>query len=293
MEWVMLVLLVPAIVIPVVLLFGFAGCGAYLGSGPTPPVITSATPVDPATVRLDWTFASGVSASFQVRREKGSAGPADIVPSDTSPFIDSGLDAATEYTYQVRAVQLVDGAPSDWSAAATIQTWARAFTAGLEQAGADRSATGACVVQRVGAGNLSQRGNLVGVTVRAASNGNLLLSRVTISRPALVGNEFDSAAKPVDVAAAVQLTAGQSVPLPPVPFDVSANEDLLVAFDVATPGAGRFVAGVPHTTYLKEPPPGGQITEAGTQNRAGFVTRPDELWFIDAIDVATKWPPLS
>jgi hypothetical protein len=291
MEWVALVLLVPAILIPVVLLFGFAGCGAFLSTGAAIPAITSATPLDPQTVDVRWTDTNTVPVSFEVERRKGSEAPGEPIAVAASPLLDGALEAATEYTYRVRAIRLSDGDVSPWSGEATIQTWSRAFSAGLEQNGSNASVTGDCIVQRLVPGTVGSHINLISITVRAATNGDLALSRVTISRPALAGNEFDSDAAPKDVIPSpFTVSAGLAAALPPVEFAVPIAEALLVAFDVGDPGNGRFASGVPHTMYIKEAPPGSQITEAGAQNRAGFQTRPNELWFIDAIDVATKWP---
>ena len=273
MEWVVLLLLVPAILIPVVLLFGFAGCGAFLEVGAATPVIASATPLDPQTVEVRWTDPNTVPVSFEVERRKGSDPPGEPIALTASPLLDGALEAGTEYTYRVRAIRLSDGDLSPWSSEATIQTWSRAFSGGLAQNGAHI--------------------NLIGITV-AAANGDLVLSRVTISRPALSGNDFDSAAPPKDVITSpVTVTGGIVAALAPVEFVVPIAEALLIAFDIGNPGNGRFVGGVPHTMYIKEAPPGSQIAEAGAQNRAGFQTRPNELWLIDAIDVATKWPPVS
>jgi hypothetical protein len=234
-----------------------------------------------------------LAASFEVRRRKGSDLPNAPITIDASPFVDMGLEAGTAYTYQVRSRLIANGDISAWSTEAVIETWARAFTANLGQMGTDRSVSGACVVQRVAASALSRRGNLVGITVRGASNAALALSRVTISLPSTVGNEFDSAAAPQDVVATpVVVTAGLSLPLPPVAFDADGNAPLLIAFDISNPGNAR-VASLPHAAYIKQAPPGTQITEAGTQNRAGFTTLPNEWWLIDAVDVATRWPPLT
>ena len=293
MEWLVLLLFVPAVVVPIVLLFGFAGCGAYLESGPEVPLIVSATPLDENTVEITWTYQSMAAASFELRRRKGSDAPSDPIAIDAPPFVDPGLEAATAYTYQLRARLLSNGDVSAWSSEAAIETWARAFTGNLEQTGTDRSVGGACVVQRLSGGTLSRRGNLVGLTLRAASDAQLVVSRVTISFPALLGDEFDSSAAPRDIVLTpVTVTAGWALRLPPIAFDVGVNETLLIAFDVS-PGNARVADGVPHTAYLKQGPVGTQITEAGAQNRAGFTTRPNELWFIDAVDVATKWPPLT
>ena len=294
MEWVVLLLLVPAILIPVVLLFGFAGCGAFLEVGAATPVIASATPLDPQTVEVRWTDPNTVPVSFEVERRKGSDAPGEPIALTASPLLDGALEAGTEYTYRVRAIRLSDGDLSPWSSEATIQTWSRVFSGGLPQNGSNASVTGDCIVQRLVPGTVGAHINLIGITVRAATDGDLVLSRVTISRPALSGNDFDSDAPPKDVITSpITVTAGLVAALAPVEFVVPIAEALLIAFDVGNPGNGRFVGGVPHTMYIKEAPPGSQIAEAGAQNRAGFQTRPNELWFIDAIDVATKWPPVS
>jgi hypothetical protein len=90
----------------------------------------------------------------------------------------------------------------------------------------------------------------------------------------------------------LSIDAGLSLPLQPTEFPVDVDEALLIAFDVDSPGNARSLGGVPHTAYVKVPPAGGKVTEAGTQNRAGFSQRNNELWFVDAIDIATKWPPI-
>ena len=122
MEWVVLLLLVPAILIPVVLLFGFAGCGAFLDVGAAAPSIASATPLDPQTVELKWTDPNGIPVSFEVERRKGSDAPGEPIALASSPLLDGSLEAGTEYTYRVRAIRLSDGDLSPWSSAATIQT---------------------------------------------------------------------------------------------------------------------------------------------------------------------------
>jgi hypothetical protein len=209
-------------------------------------------------------------------------------------FVDNPLQGGTKYSYRVRTIITSDGAISGWSDPAPVETWARVFTSSLEQGGVNQSVAGNCIVQRVSPSSLTHAGNLVAVTLRGATDGELVVSRVTISSAALAGEDFDSAANPVDITTSpLFVTAGLTLPLQPAPFNVNVNEALLIAFDVDNPGNGRVIRGVPHTAYIKAPPPGGKITEAGTQNRAGFAEQPDELWFIHAIDVATKWPPVS
>lgn len=92
----MLLLLVPAILIPVVLLFGFAGCGAFLEVGAATPVIASATPLDPQTVEVRWTDPNTVPVSFEVERRKGSDAPGEPIALTASPLLDGALEAGTD-----------------------------------------------------------------------------------------------------------------------------------------------------------------------------------------------------
>ena len=59
-EWLLLLLLVPAIVVPVVLLFGFAGCG-FEGYVPlSAPIIESAIGTSVSSIRLTWMIKPGI-----------------------------------------------------------------------------------------------------------------------------------------------------------------------------------------------------------------------------------------
>jgi hypothetical protein len=297
MEWVVLLLLVPAIVAPIVLLFGYSGCSFTVGVPPEWPTVVSAIPLDAHSVELKWNAVTG-AASYEIERTKGgepASAPITVTPAPEDPqrHVDSLLIGGTTYTYRVRAMLGGDGATTWWSNPAVVETWSRAFTSPIAQSGTNASVPGACVVQRLSPGTLSRGGNMIGVSLRGATDGDATLSRVTLSSPALSGDDFDSAASPLDLTnTPVYLDGGLSLPLQPAVFPVDVDEPLLIAVDVGDPGNGRFVPGVPHTAYVKEPPPGGTITEAGTQNRAGFVERANELWFVDAVDVATKWPPI-
>ena len=300
MDWLLLVLLLPAIVVPVVLLFAFAGC-TYTRLWAEAFRRSSATPLDASTVEILWTDGNGVPAASKVERIKGMDQPSAPIPVTSSPlpgqphrFVDTLLQGGTHYSYRVRAIITSDGGISGWSAPAPVETWSRVFTSSLEQGGVNESVAGHCIVQRVSPSSLAHGGNLIAVTLRGATDAELAVSRVTISNAALVGDDYDSAANPVDITTSlVTVSQGSTLPLQPATFNVNVNEALLIAFDVDTLGNGRVVRGVAHTAYIKAPPPGANISEAGTQNRAGFAEQPNELWFINAIDVATKWPPVS
>ena len=299
MGWLVLVLLVPAIVVPIVLLFGFAGCSYDPQRVASAPTIVSAIPLDASSVELQWTDSNGVPATYQIERTTGTDPPsAPFAVVSTSPpdqphrFVDSPPTGGPKFSYRVRTIITSDGETTAFSDRASVETWRRVFTSPLQQGGVNESVAGHCIVQRVSPGSLAHPGNLILLSIRGASDAELTLSRVTISNAAPSGDDFDSAAPPVDLTTSpVTVAAGSSLLLQPVALNVDVDEPLLVAFDVDTAGNARVARGVAHTAYLKAPPPGGTIIEAGTQNRAEFAEQPNELWIVDALDIATKWPP--
>jgi hypothetical protein len=102
-EWLILLLLVPAIVVPVAMLVGFAGCAAIAGiedwrpqptnggDGPPMPVIESAEGKSVSVITLKWKFA-GSAAKFLIKRSGQILSTQPV----SSPFDDdSGLEADT------------------------------------------------------------------------------------------------------------------------------------------------------------------------------------------------------
>ena len=304
MEWLVSLLVVPAIVAAIVLLFGFTGC-SFDRLGIEPPTILSATPLVPdlsaipplpLRVAVKFMHESLSAATFQAERTKGGEASSDTFPVEVSggpvnfQFVDESVEPATEYSYRLIAVRTDTGAKS-FSEPATVETFGRVFTAGLAL---NALVPGACIVQRLALGTFTRPSNLISITVRAASNGALALSKVTISSPAPSGDAFDSAGTPIEFTPlpAMPVPAGQAAALPSVEFNVNADAAPLIAFDVGDPGNAALTGGVPHTAFIKQPAAGGQITEAGTADRSGFTEQPNILWLIDAVDVATKWPPI-
>ena len=129
-EWLLLVLLVPAIVVPVVLLFGFAGCDRVFGlehvdpvdPPPPGPIIVSAKGKSLSAITLMW-MADPAAEQYRVRtnqgRPDGTGGPAGDtfgVATSLSEYPDNaGLDPRTTYEYIARAV-FADGDTSQPSA---------------------------------------------------------------------------------------------------------------------------------------------------------------------------------
>ena len=90
MEWLALLLLIPLIVIPLVVLFGFAGCSFEPGVAPNlpqAPVLVSAVPGDETSITLEWTNPEMApvafqidSAKVQVQKKQGDAHQKSIAP---------------------------------------------------------------------------------------------------------------------------------------------------------------------------------------------------------------------
>ena len=106
-EWLILLLLVPAIVVPVVMLVGFAGCSFPHGVGVGPgPVMVSADATSDTAITLTWKY-DEPAAGFLIERKQLSNGATggELLGSSTT-YIDTNLRAATTYEYTVRAIHL-------------------------------------------------------------------------------------------------------------------------------------------------------------------------------------------
>jgi hypothetical protein len=246
-EWLIPLLLVPVIVIPLVLLLGFAGCGLETTGTPwssVKPIITSAVGTSSGTIALTWTFAAEAD-HFQLERRFEHEEPVDpLVDPVFSPHEDAGpqdgLVPAGTYRYRVRA--FFQGTSSAWSDLATATTFAMAFDQSIpEDGGGFNHNLGYCLVQLIKAARLNNipatGGKPVRITLRAA-NGNLggvSIVRMTISQPVPPGqgNPYDSLAAPTSVpfdgppplvvpAGSAHLT---------VDYTLLEDEDLLIAFD--------------------------------------------------------------
>ena len=129
MDWLILLLLVPAIIVPIVLLCGFAGCaplaqacegdgdcpagtrcvdgacveGVLAGRRPSAPVDLGANAVSDSEIDLSWTNNELAVINFQVQRAEEDEDFAPISEPTGQTFQDTGLEEGTTYLYQVRA----------------------------------------------------------------------------------------------------------------------------------------------------------------------------------------------
>ncbi len=318
MDWLILILGVPAILIPLVLLFGFAGCGDPTGTCtedgdcpgglicvdgscvdpgqanppvfPFPPQNLVARALDDHSVALTWINNDSADTRFRIERMEDDGERfgtiLDDVPS-TSVTDTSGLEGVT-YLYRVRA--LLDGEPSVPSNIASATTFTVAFTGTLTDDAPDHE--GFCGVQRLSRKLLTAGGTQVRIVLRGSTKGSLTLDRVTISQAAATGDPFDSAADLTDVASNVIIPPNTAVTVPPngpVNYTLDPTIDLLVAFDISnTAGEGNArvaVGTLPGGDAFSKP----RTAEAGRRDRGGTDGypnhAPDSLALIEKIMV--------
>ena len=126
MEWFVLIFLVPLIVVPIVLLCGFAGCGidtCATGGGPTPSLAApsalhaKATGVD--TIELAWQNNTGSPTNFAIERGLSEGSELhEIAQIGANTFTDNkqlGLVEGNTYFYQVRVKYWRSSLRQGWS----------------------------------------------------------------------------------------------------------------------------------------------------------------------------------
>lgn len=162
MDWLILILGVPAVLVPLVLLFGFAGCQVagtctddqdcvigdicvdgqcVFGGDPGEPIFALSPPenlvaisLNDHSVFLTWSDNDPAAAGFQIERAEDGDQPQPITPPGTiSPAgtTDDGLQEGVTYVYQVRAQGdgLPDSDPSDISSATVLPATPAGFSA--------------------------------------------------------------------------------------------------------------------------------------------------------------------
>ncbi len=292
-EWVALLVLVPAIVIPVVLLFGFAGCFSKPHFEPDPTII-SATGSSLSSVLLDWNGFGAVDRfKIEVHAHPNNAPVPPVHEVMASPFDVPNL-APGLYRFRVRTV-FTDGDESSWSSPVDGAPLTTGFdTAGDPGPPVDQPAQGFCVVQRIEPGRLNVAGGAVRIILRGPAVGAASIDRIYISQPALTGDPYDSAAdvKAVfDVGspptmAPLFVEAMTELPLPVIEYGISDSQPLLIAFDFTPsfPTVIRFLP-VPPTDAVAYFQPG--AAEAGIPggNRSPGYASANGICLITRIEV--------
>jgi hypothetical protein len=286
-EWLILVLLVPAIVVPVVLLVGFAGCSFRHGESSLAPIIDSAIGdgLDPITltgaIALTWHLDPSDDATaahtFEIERTRPDGTIDPTIPVADSPREDTGLatsnvDPGTGtvevYKYRVLRVRTSDGDRTGWSTPASSPTFVVVF-GGQNFLAADLHApvgAGDCLIQRIEANQFRFDGSQlfgsarVQIVLHGASSGSLSIDRAYISQPAgaLPYGPASDLTKIYDIGdpstpMPFVLGVDEVKSLPIVNYVLNQNQPLLIAFDLtpAAPAQARFLD-------LPPPPPGQQ-----------------------------------
>jgi hypothetical protein len=295
-EWLVLALIVPAVVVPVVLLAGFAGCDQVFGlQRPDTPTIVSAEGKNSSAITLTWTFPS-TALEFEFERMKLPERTRQTFKAPASPFDDDneglGLEAATSYLYRVRAI-LNDGEYSPWSddeptVPGTTLSFATAFawTPDEDLRSADDTLEGVCLVQRIEPARLSGSGTQIRLTLRAGLAGPAVIARVYISQadPAPQSDPFDSDVDPTVVTVNVfTIAANRSLTLPPVHYNFDVGRPLLVAVD--------FIAGAPASVAVVDNIASTEVSayicgvdQGGIRDRTGAIA-PISLYLVEKIEV--------
>jgi len=303
-EWLTLLLLVPTVVVPVVLLVGFAGCDRVFGlqhiNTPPPvpvvPVIVSAVGESGTVITLTWIY-SGSAAEFEFERMKLPERTRETFPAAASPHHDDnkgqGLEPGTDYLYRVRAIGS-DGEASEWSSPepnilGTTLPFETTFAWTPDEQARSRDAPGfqgGSIVQRIEAVTLTRSGTRVKLTLRASSVGNASIESIYISKPdpAPGKDPYDSDSDLTLVSSAVVVPANNSLPLPAISYQLDAEQPLLIAIDFSAtlPSDIKIVdtvLGTEASAYYKVP-----AAEAATRDRTGF-TLVDKMFIVEKIEV--------
>jgi hypothetical protein len=286
MEWLVLLALVPAILVPVVLLYGFAGCKFEPRRAISPPTVTAiAKNVDHITVSWQNTDTTAVVTGYQFVRKKGTAIERDEeVGALVTQIEDTGLGASSDYTYEVSAITADQRSSPGEDVARTFDLVLLVDPAtGQDQTVAPDSY---CFVHRIAANRLLADGSRIGIKLQGRPAGNVTISRIFVSRVAGSGNPWDSGADLTPVLSS-PLTLPDAAPfdLEPVDYALDQTQDLIVAFDfTALPNAANLrFAPVPGVTLFFKP----GVQQASIPARdADFLTQPDpRLYFVVTIGV--------
>jgi hypothetical protein len=310
-EWLLLLLLVPAIVVPVVLLVGFAGC--TFDPDTTRIIIDSATPNGVCGITLKWQLVPDPNRDyhpplkFLVQRTTDSSTTTLEADARSSSFPDKGLLAATTYSYTVSAVFTFRSDVSSSPVSATTLPFQPTFPQ-QTLPNPDGGWQGWTLIQRIA--RLTTGGTQVRITLQASSAAGATgasIDRIYISQPAAPGmgiNPWDSAAdltKIYDImdTAGVPLVmaAGEIRTVPAanqtgVNYNLDPTQPLLIAIDFtdgrttapasAITYADMVSAVVDATAYFFQYAPPGQNPQPQAQlqtRAANFTTHIGRLYF--------------
>jgi hypothetical protein len=285
-EWLVLLVLMPAIVVPVALLVGFAGCSARLTLAS--PTIDAAVGTSPTSITLLWTW-DYPGSKFNIERTNPDNSKTSL-QAPFSPFDDStDLAPSTSYKYRVQGI-FPDGTTGDFSGQVTGTTLPLSFQPTFQEtlSADDDTWAGKTLVQQIKA--LTTSGTQVKITLQASSDSDASIDRIYISQPDPTpgANLWDSAADltPVydpPIPTPLVIAANTAMTLPPVKYNLDHTQPLLIAFDFRpAPGSGiRYVEPVPPEEATAYSILG---AEAKPPRSSGYAAE-ERIYFITKIEV--------
>jgi hypothetical protein len=268
-EWLILLLLIPAIVVPIIMLVGFAGCaeGDRVDLDPrtgqtgvqefaAQPIIVSAVGKSVSIITLKWTYDNDLAETkFEIERTR-LVPPNVIEPPifvevsypyevDDPPSVDDPpLFPSTSYLYRVRAGD--KNAPhSEWSDyfPAFTLSFETTFDAHSDLTLDEEGWEGRCLVQRIEPARLMLSGTQVMLTLRASSTNGASIDRIYMSQPASGGEEWQPGPDLKQVLVGpFSVPANGPFTFSPSDYDLKKDKALLVAIDF-TPAASLPTSG--------------------------------------------------
>jgi hypothetical protein len=257
MELILLAVVLPLVIVPIVLLSGFAGCGSFgtdpAPTGPPAPSNLQATAIATDQIRLTWEHGSAGGVEFRVGRQRADGTWDDAhgipTPATSKQLDDKFLEPGKTYNYRVSAVFTTSpstlSAPSNEKAATTWR-WEIAYDQPLTKppAADGLTFTGDCLVQRIDKTLLKVSGTRTRLTLRCATT--LTITTTFISRA--VGTTGSDRWQPAPdrkaVSGAIVVPPDTPFTLGEVDYALTTAEDVLVAFDIASGQGRRLNAGV-------------------------------------------------
>ena len=306
MNWFLLLFLIPLVLVPIVLLCGFAGCAqiADLGSAsdfPPAPSNLIAKTAGASRISLSWKDNSGGTANFVLLRSTfapdGSGSLSQIGDELVGFFfIDTGLAEGTTFLYQVKAVDAdgrhsLDG--SNIAMATTFRTtqpptWNTAFEVQLltiSEFFDDKHFDNSCIVQRIDRAHLKFGGTRVRITLRSSMQSDVRIDNVTISPASSIGKPEESLDDPVDVlmggSAAVTLPANDPQTLDPTAYPLDPNKDLIIAVNVNEGGGDVLKAELSGCSVLYKK----DASDATQRKRSGYKVTENAVFLVEKIEV--------
>jgi hypothetical protein len=248
-EWLILLLLVPAIVAPVVLLLGFAGCGFHGSAVLLEPTIDSTTGTSFNTISVAWGIAGTASVTFQRTNLDNSV--TDLGVQATSPFTDT-VPAPTQsdqnppLVYQYQADNAADSPPFWSTPPIPGKTFESTFDGMLVPTIEGTGAEGQTQVQRIESGYpLTKNGTTIQILLQADAVSGASIEAIYISQadpnqpnePWQPANDLTQV--PIPAQPFIMPPGGSVVALAPVAYALDSSKPLLIAVNYsASPASG-------------------------------------------------------